>query len=151
VEDLVQGAGRTGHVVVDAPERHRVADRLRSRLVPPDGLRDEQRAPGVGVELTHMLEEVTPPGRRSERRSREHERNVLASVRELLQRPQRLVGIAEGLDPVVVGVALNELLLDVIESVPIIVDCEQDRQAHVARNTTQIDARASARAGGGLW
>ena len=129
MEDLVEGARRPRHVVVDASKRHRVADRVGGRLIRPDVRRNEQRPPGVRVQLAHVLEEVTPRCRR-ERRGGEHERHVLASVRELLQRPQRVVRIAEGLDPIVVGVPLGELRLDVVESVPILVDGEQDRQAH---------------------
>ena len=129
VEDLVEGARRPRHVVVDASKRHRVADRVGGRLIRPDVRRNEQRPPGVRVQLTHVLEEVTPRCRR-QRRGGEHERHVLASVRELLQRPQRVVRIAEGLDPIVVGVPLDELRLDAVESVQIFVDGEQDRQAH---------------------
>ena len=61
-------------------------------------------------------------------------------VRELLQPPQRVVRIAEGLDPIVVGVPSDKLRLDVVESVPVFVDGEQDRQGHLARNPNAVDA-----------
>ncbi len=91
------------------------------------------------VQPAHALEQVTARFRR-ERRRGEHERHVLARVRELFQHPQRLVRIADGFDPVIVGVALGKLALDVVESVPIVVDGEQDRQGHLARNPNAVDA-----------
>ena len=66
----------------------------------------------------------------TKRRGGEHERHVLVSVCELLQPPQRVVRIAEGLDPIVVGIPSDKLRLDVVESVPVFVDGEQDRQGH---------------------
>ena len=44
VEDLVERPGRPRHVVVDASERHRVADRVGRRLIRPD-VRPERAAP----------------------------------------------------------------------------------------------------------
>jgi hypothetical protein len=95
------------------------------------------------VQPAHVLEEVTPR-RRRERRCGEHERHVLASVRELLQRPQGVLGNAERLDPIFVGVPLDKLRLDVVESVPIVVDGEQDRHAHPASTLTQWRGTAKA-------
>ena len=75
-----------------------------------------------------------------QRRAGEYQRYILSGVRELLQLLQRHVWIAEGDDPIVVGVPLDKLRLDVIEGVPILVDGEHDRKGHLARNPNAVDA-----------
>ncbi len=131
VEDLVGRARRPRHVVVDAPEGHRIADRVGGRLVRPDVRGNQQRALGVRVELTHALEQLTS-GRPRERRGREHQRHLLAALCELGQRPHRLVRIGEALDAIVAGVPVDELGPEALEGLPILVDGEHERFAHPA-------------------
>ena len=58
VEDLVRRAPRLQRVVVDVPERHRLADRVRGLLVRPSSPGDEERALRMRMELVHALEKL---------------------------------------------------------------------------------------------
>lgn len=70
------------------------------------------------MELPGSVEQLEAP-RVGERLSRQHQRHVLPSVRKLHQRLERLVRNAQGHDPIVPTVALDELTLDVFEGIPI--------------------------------
>jgi hypothetical protein len=82
------------------------------------------------MELAHVVEETRI--RRRAHLAREHQRYLRAIVDQLRQRPRRLLGIPRTLDPVITSVAL-ELALEVVSSVRIFVDCEQDREGHGLR------------------
>jgi hypothetical protein len=129
VEDLVGRGGRPEHVVVDSPQSHRRADRLRGRVVGPGIRRDQQRALRVRVQSAHPVEQL-PAGRPGHRLPREHERHVLARVPDGRQLLQRRLGLAERLDPVVETVAMDEPGLDRIEDVRIFVDDDQQGEGH---------------------
>lgn len=71
----------------------------------------------------------------SPRPTRQHQRHLLAGARQLLQRPERLLRIAQGLDTVVTGVAPDELSLDILESVLVFIDDEEDWKRHLVCST----------------
>jgi hypothetical protein len=79
------------------------------------------------MEQAHLVEETRT--RRRAHLPREHQRYLRAGVYQLRQRPRRLLGIPQTLDPVITSVAL-ELRLEVVAAVRILVDCEQDRNGH---------------------
>jgi hypothetical protein len=83
----------------------------------------------VRVELTRAIEQPAAAST-DERRSHEHERHFDAARRELRQLLLCLVGLAERVDRVLAPVALDELCLDLVETLSILVDRDEDRQRH---------------------
>jgi hypothetical protein len=139
--------------VIDSPQCHRVENCLGLGLVRPGARRNHQRTLGVRVGLPRSLEEV-PAGRIRERLSHEHKRDLLPGVGQLSQCPERTLGVAQALDAVVTGVALDELILDRFERVAVFVDDEENGQGHFAAFDPNVlppprGAEASALAGRG--
>jgi hypothetical protein len=83
------------------------------------------------MELTRSLEQLTA-GHTRWRLTREHERHLFAGAGQLRQRPERVLRIAQALDTVVMGVALDELSLDVFEGVLVFENGEKDGRRHLA-------------------
>jgi hypothetical protein len=82
----------------------------------------------VRVELAHSLEQLAA---RRVRDAHEHERHLLAGACQVRQHPDRPLRIAQALDAVLMGVALDELGLDVFEGVLVLVDGEEDGEGHL--------------------
>ena len=131
-------AGRPGDVVVDSPQGHRVEDRLGARRVCPGSRRDEQRTLGVRMELPRSLEAT---------RRRSHPERLPASTSATSSPAWASSAISteapaparSGFRPVVTGVALDELSLDVFEDVLVFVDDEKDGERHLVAQRIKAD------------
>jgi hypothetical protein len=83
------------------------------------------------MKLTRSLEQLTA-GRVRWRLTCEHGRHLFAGKGQLRQSPERLRRIAQALDTVIMGVALDELSLDVLEGVLVFENGEEDGRRHLA-------------------
>ena len=131
VEHLVRRSRRLGDVVVDAPQGHRVEDRLGGRRVCPGRPRGTTSPRlACGWSCRARSSSSPPVASESDSPASTSATSSPALASSASARSARF-GLAQALDPVVVGVALNELSRDVFEDDLVFVDDEKDGARHL--------------------
>jgi hypothetical protein len=125
VEELVGARPGFEDVVVDVPERHRPANRLRCLVVGPAAPRDEQGATCVGMEVADALQEVVSRVLSSPPR-REHDRHSPALRAQFLELGERGLRRRAADDAVVALVPL-QLVRQACERLRVGIDRDDER------------------------
>ena len=129
VEHLVWRRAGLHHEMIDAPQRHRGANRVCARTISPDVSRDEQGPLRMRQPAAHVIKQ-RPVHRFHHRVADDHECDLRAVVHQPLHQLCCLQRINRRLDPVVQGVPLGELLLYSRENGRIFVYCQDHGVRH---------------------
>ena len=114
------------HVVVEVPDRHRVADRGRGVGVAPVAEVDEQAALGLRVQLAHLVEQLGAGRALHPLRGEHHRQGLVLGAPRLDARPG-VGGRGGAHDAVVPAVAPAQLAADVRQRAGVGIDDEDDR------------------------